>query len=229
MKKKLISIIILTLSTLILTSCSNQKTATLDDYKNEITVSSNRELEAYVEDKTFEYLEQVEIKTDKSKASVYAVKNSVNYGTYVNGANHGISLSYSISDDKDVDEKREDKEETSKTKSSSSKSTSNQTQPRTLADVIKTTMTNKLTALNKDAAEVTISDAISGDGYMIQEIDYQIETDDAIYPCAIYIKADEISKGDFLVSVIEVDNSNTDDETEKMFNEILEANGIELG
>lgn len=228
MLKKFTSFLILTSSLLILVSCSNQSTTTLDNYKDEITISSDKELEAYIEDKTFEYLDKVEIKTDKSKASVYAIKDSINYGTYVNGEDHGISLSYSISDDKtDTDGTSKDKEDELTT--NSSKSTSIQTQPRTLSDIIKTTMTNKLAKLNKDASEVRISDAISGEGYMIQEIDYQIETDDAIYPCVIYIKADEISKGDFLVSIIEVNNSNTDDDTEDMFNEILKANGIEVG
>lgn len=228
MRKKFTSFLIIVLSVSVLTSCSNQLTPTLDNYKDEINISSDKELEAYIEDNVFQYLERVEIKTKKSKASVYAIKDSVNYGTYVNGEQHGINLSYSISDSNTNEDEKSD-EEAIESSLNESKSTSNGNKSRTLADIIKTTMTNKLASLNKEASEVTISDAIGGEDYMIQEIDYQIETDEAIYPCIIYIKADEIAKGDFLVSVIEVDNSNTDDDTEKMFNEILGANGIELG
>ena len=65
-------------------------------------------------------------------------------------------------------------------------------------------------------------------GCYIQQIDYEIKNDTTVYPCALYLKIDDVSEDAILDTVITVDNTKSDDKTAAILKEVLSANGIEI-
>ena len=75
---------------------------------------------------------------------------------------------------------------------------------------------------------VKVYDIVKGSGCYIQQIDYEIKNDTTVYPCALYLKIDDVSEDAILDTVITVDNTKSDDKTAAILKEVLSANGIEI-
>ena len=75
---------------------------------------------------------------------------------------------------------------------------------------------------------VKVYDIVKGSGCYIQQIDYEIKNDTTVYPCALYLKIDDVSEDAILDTVITVDNTKSDDKTATILKEVLSANGIEI-
>ena len=75
---------------------------------------------------------------------------------------------------------------------------------------------------------VKVYDVVKGSGCYIQQIDYEIKNDTTVYPCALYLKIDDVSEDAILDTVITVDNTKSDDKTAAILKEVLSANGIEI-
>ena len=60
-------------------------------------------------------------------------------------------------------------------------------------------------------------------------INYSLfDKDGNLFPCAVYIKIDELSDGNYLMNAITVDNSKGNKDTEETLKEVLDAYGIQV-
>ena len=85
--------------------------------------------------------------------------------------------------------------------------------------------------LRMDLGQIIDDDAtiiMTASGCYIQQIDYEIKNDTTVYPCALYLKIDDVSEDAILDTVITVDNTKSDDKTAGILKEVLSANGIEI-
>lgn len=73
-----------------------------------------------------------------------------------------------------------------------------------------------------------VYDVVKGSGCYVQQIDYEIRNDTTVYPCAMYLKIDDVSEESILDTVITIDNTKADDKTASILTEVLDANGIDI-
>lgn len=86
----------------------------------------------------------------------------------------------------------------------------------------------ELDTVVKDLEDPVIYDVIQGNGYWLQEVDHSYTEGDLIYPCVVYIKVDDLTDGNYLSSVLSVDNRYTDQETNAVLKELFDAYGINI-
>ena len=169
----------------------------------EETVSASEvPLEPYEETEeeiSYEYLEQFPLVTDHAYIAVYALQGSDAGMSSPECAGYGISLKVNLLD------------------------SSEETEPETV-------MEEERTAIIADTApaDIQASDLVEGTGTMIQELSWQETSDNTIYPCAAYIKVDDLGDGNYLSMVITVDNRQTDENSADVLSELFDAYGIAL-
>ena len=201
-KKHKVLIICFLIFTFLITGCAD-----IDNVPTPISPSvetqsnsteDDRDFEVYIEEEQYKYLEKVPLSSVNSYAAVYTIKGNESKGSAVSGEEHGISL--------DVNLIESDKE---------------------LKEIIENASQDMQETLSI-YGDLKISDMIIKENYGIQEMNYQIQEENVIYPCAVYIKTDLLSKGCYLLTIVQVDNTKTDNDTADLFSEILDAYGISL-
>ena len=81
----------------------------------------------------------------------------------------------------------------------------------------------------KNVKNAKVRDIVEGEDYLLQEINYSLfDKDGNLFPCAVYIKIDELSDGIYLMNAITVDNSKGNKDTEETLKEVLDAYGIQV-
>ena len=77
-------------------------------------------------------------------------------------------------------------------------------------------------------ANVTVDELITGDGFALQQINYDsINYDGTTSPCFDIIKCDEVD-GKYVILMLTVDNSSATGDTEDLFRDACEVYGIEF-
>ena len=77
-------------------------------------------------------------------------------------------------------------------------------------------------------ANVTVDELITGDGFALQQINYDsINYDGTVSPCFDIIKCDEVD-GKYVILMLTVDNSSATGDTEDLFRDACEVYGIEF-
>ena len=71
--------------------------------------------------------------------------------------------------------------------------------------------------------DLEISDLLEEDDYGIVEIRYDIQSGSVTYPCAVYIKLDQLTGGGYLKTTIEIDNSKADENSAQVVKEVMDA------
>lgn len=81
----------------------------------------------------------------------------------------------------------------------------------------------------ENAKDAKVHDMVEGEDYLLQEINYSLfDKAGNLFPCAVYIKIDELSDGNYLMNAITVDNSKGNKDTEETIKEVLDAYGIQV-
>ena len=166
----------------------------------EITLEPYQEESEGSEDSTkYEYLEAVPLATDNAYTVVYGIKDAVTVkGDTAQSSAHGISLYSRLYENSDL-----------------------------FGGSVEEFILNEFkNSIKSD--DLKISDTIEGEGCWIKEISWSVTDADQnkVYPCAAYIKVDDLGEGNCLGSILVVDNQETDEYTEKLFTEILDWLGI---
>lgn len=177
-------------------------TACSSDATEDFLPMEGQSLEPYVEsgsDEAYVYLEKVPLATDHAYMVVYAMEGYEGDQTEVSCEGHGISLSVEILD------------------------SSEQIDEGSLMEELTDTVLEGLT----DTAP-SVSEIIEGDSCLVREINWQVLEGNVVYPCIAYMKADDLGEGNLLATVITVDNQSTDEESEAVLKEVLDAYGIAL-
>ena len=77
-------------------------------------------------------------------------------------------------------------------------------------------------------ANVTADELISGDGFALQQINYDsISYDGTSYPCFDILKCDVVD-GDYVILMLTVDNSSATEDTEELLRDACEVYGIDF-
>lgn len=77
-------------------------------------------------------------------------------------------------------------------------------------------------------ANVTVDELIAGDGFALQQINYDsISYDGTSYPCFDILKCDVVD-GDYVILMLTVDNSSATEDTEELLRDACEVYGIDF-
>ena len=207
-------VIIVLILSLFLCSCRSPDDVTLQGFEQstlssmsesqgeeDITLEPYQEESSTSEDSTkYEYLEAVPLATDNAYTVVYGIKDSVTAkGNTAQSSAHGISIYSELVDNEE------------------------KMTPDDIMDHLIFLTTQDITA-----NDTKTSDTIKGENCWIKEVSWSVTDTDQnkVYPCAAYIKVDDLGEGNYLGSILVVDNQETDEYTERLFTEILDWLGI---
>ena len=170
------------------------------------TENTNKKIEKFTkkdEEISYQYLSKLALKTKDSFLSTYQL---------IQGRNGSDSESKAEMDGITMDLKLYSKKEQS------------------VGKLLESEYNNQTKNLSEQSniQNVKVYDIVKGSGCYIQQIDYEIKNDTTVYPCALYLKIDDVSEDAILDTVITVDNTKSDDKTAAILKEVLSANGIEI-
>lgn len=170
------------------------------------TENTNKKIEKFTkkdEEISYQYLSKLALKTKDSFLSTYQL---------IQGRNGSDSESKAEMDGITMDLKLYSKKEQS------------------VGKLLESEYNNQTKNLSEQSniQNVKVYDVVKGSGCYIQQIDYEIKNDTTVYPCALYLKIDDVSEDAILDTVITVDNTKSDDKTAAILKEVLSANGIEI-
>ena len=156
------------------------------------------------EETSYQYLSKLALKTDDSFLSTYQLiqgRNS-NSASESRAEMDGISMVLKLYSKKE----------------------------QTIGKLLEQEYTNQYQLLSGQAniQNVKVYDVVKGNGCYIQQIDYEIRNETTVYPCAMYLKIDDVSEDSILDTVIVVDNTKADDKTAAILKEVVTAAGIDI-
>nr|WP_303181866.1 hypothetical protein [Lachnoclostridium phocaeense] len=172
-----------------------------------VEITDAGKLETYIEEEKaeeYQYLTRVELRKDTAFVRPYVLADHHIVDT-LDGATsegNGISLELELLDGKE----------------------------QSVGKILESVYKEIISSLdeNTSAESTEICNVIEGSGYWIQEIDYTIRDGSTLYPCAVFIKLDQLADGYYLNTVLTLDNSTADDNTAEILEELLDAYGIRI-
>lgn len=161
--------------------------------------------DAKAEDSPYQYLKRVQLANENISVETYLpiAEDFTQDGTEAHASINGISIAVSLKEEKD----------------------------KTAGSFLNEAYQKENERIHnlQGIQDFKVFDLIEKENYWLLEMDYnQSDGKGTLYPCISIIKMDQLRDGVYLVSTITVDNSETNDNTKSILEEIMEVYGVSI-